>query len=181
MPSFNGYLATIYIIDKEGATPIHSTKRANTTARTKRLIIDASTCFVSKQDKKEGQFYGLKIESKTSSCATFIVIDAANLLAVVYESGQPVNAPYIFKLMHAQKIGQAVNIWHNDLFKISYNQRIFNAEKNAVYSLMKKNGSIRAEKNRLALFAKSKNIIPYKLNFCFKITEYDDHFRIDAY
>jgi ureidoglycolate hydrolase len=181
MPPFNGYFATIYTIDKGGAQLIHSIERANTTERTKRLAIDAAVCFVAKQDKKEGQFYGLKIESKTSSCATFIVIDAANLLAVVYESGQPVDAPYIFKLMHAQKIGQAVNIWHNDLFKINYNQRVFDAEKKAVYSFMKKNGSIRAEKNRLALFAKSKNIIPDKLNFSFKIKEYDDYFRIAAY
>ena len=181
MPTFNGYFATIYIVDKVGASPIHSIERANTTARTKRLVIDAAVCFVAKQDKKEAQFYGIKIEPTTSSCATFIVIDAANLAAVVYDATQPVEAPYIFKLMHAQKIGQAVNIWANDHFKINYNQRIFNAEKNTAYSLMKKNGSIRAEKNRLSFFAKSKNIIPDKLNFSFILKECKDHLRIDAF
>lgn len=180
MRPFKGYLATIYMIDKKGATQVHSIERANKTARTKKLVIDAAACFVAKQEKTKGKFYGVKIESTIPTCATFVVIDAANLLAFIYESSQPLGGTCIFNLMHDRKIGQAVNFWANDLFKINYNQRVFDSKKKSVYSFMKKNGSIRAEKNRLALFAKSKNIIPKKLIFEFKIKEGVDFLKIDA-
>ena len=176
----NGYGAIIYMIDKNGAAAIHSIERANTTERSKRLVTDAAACFVAKQDKQDGQFYGIQIRSNIKSYSTLITIDAANLAAVVYELSKHDDSPYLFRLMQAQKIGQAVNFWHNDFFKINYNQRIFNREEGRAFSIMKKNGSVRAEKNRLAVFAKSKNVIPKKLHYDFTVTDHLDFLRIDA-